>query len=85
MDGLKYSDSFKVVVSIEVLREKESLTRIATKYKLEPFLIKRWKIEFIDLVETVLKSKNLEINHLKHQLNYQSSQHLRYNISKLEF
>lgn len=68
MNELTYSDNFKINIAIEVLKERQSLVTIAKKYNLEPFLIKRWKIMFIDLVENTLKSKNSEINYLKKEL-----------------
>lgn len=55
MDGLLYSDSFKLHIAIEILKEK-------------PFLIKGWKMQFIELVENILEMKNLEIKYLKNQL-----------------
>lgn len=75
MDGLVYSDNFKLNIAMEVLKEKQSLVVIAKKYNLEPFLVKRWKFMFVDLVENTLKSKNSEIKYLKNQL----SKHTNYN------
>ena len=71
MDGLVYSDSFKLGIAIDILKENQSLVKIANKYNLEPFLIKRWKLQFIELVESTIRSKNLEIKYLKNQLNKQ--------------
>jgi hypothetical protein len=58
---------------MEVLNEKQSLVEIAKKYNLEPFLVKRWKLMFIDLVINTLESKNSEIKYLKNQLNVQTN------------
>jgi transposase-like protein len=71
VDGLIYSDNYKLSIVIEVLKENESIVKIANKHNLKPFLIKKWKLEFIDLVESTIKRKNSEITHLKNQLDKQ--------------
>jgi transposase-like protein len=79
MDVLMYSDNFKMNIAMEVLREEQSLVAIAKKYNLEPFLVRRWKFMFIDLVENTLKSKNSEINYLKNELNKHTNYDNYYN------
>ena len=65
MDGLVYTPEFKSKVVIEVLREKQPLLKIAKKYDIQPFLIRRWTLQFIDIVKETLNSKDSEIEYIK--------------------
>ena len=44
----KYDASFKAKVTIEAIRERETLSELAAKYEVSPVMISRWKKEFID-------------------------------------
>lgn len=54
---LDYTDEFKYKVVLEVLEEKISLVKIATKYRIEPFLIRRWQLRFVDIMKKHLQKK----------------------------
>ena len=39
----KHSDSFKAKVSLECLKEKQTIEEISVKYELHPSVVKNWK------------------------------------------
>jgi transposase len=56
-----YSEDFKAKVSLELLKEKQTIEEIAHKYELHPSVVKAWKkhaIENLKLVFTTGKSKS---------------------------
>jgi putative transposase len=65
---LGYTADFKTKIVIEVLREKISIVKLAKKYNIEPFLIRKWKLQFIDIVDESLRKKDSEIELLKQKL-----------------
>ncbi len=67
-----YTNDFKTKIAIEILREETSIAKIAKKYNIEPFLIRKWKIQFIDIIDENLKNKSHEIKLLKQKLKSQS-------------
>lgn len=42
-----YTSEFKAMVVLALLREESTLTQVASKYQLNPQMIRQWKIEFI--------------------------------------
>jgi putative transposase len=42
-----YTAEFKTKVVLEILTEKETVNRIATKYNVSPVVLSRWKNEFL--------------------------------------
>ena len=45
-------------MSIEVLKERETLADLSTRYELHPTVISKWKQEFIELSSSVFESKS---------------------------
>lgn len=43
----KYDAQFKAKVSLEAIKERETLNELAVKYEVSPIMISRWKKEFI--------------------------------------
>ena len=44
----KYDAMFKAKVSLEAIKERETLNELAVKYEVSPVMISRWKKEFIE-------------------------------------
>lgn len=44
----KYDAKFKAKVSLEAIRERETLNELTAKYGVSPVMISRWKKEFIE-------------------------------------
>lgn len=44
----KYDAKFKAKVSLEAIKERETLNEFAVKYEVSPIMISRWKKEFIE-------------------------------------
>ena len=53
MKRRKFTAKFKTTVALAALKEQESLTDLAQKYKLAPTQISKWKKEFLSGAETV--------------------------------
>ena len=54
----RYDPAFKAKVVLEVLKEEETLTEIASRYEVHPNQITRWKKEFIEKAPEVFKKKS---------------------------
>lgn len=53
----KFSAAFKAQVSIEALRERESLAELARKFEVHPNMISKWKQEFVTRSEEIFETK----------------------------
>jgi transposase-like protein len=53
----KFSAEFKAQVSLDAVRERETLAELAKKYELSPVVISRWKREFIGNSKAAFESK----------------------------
>jgi transposase-like protein len=53
----KFTSAFKAKVSIEALKERETLSDLSLRYELHPSVISKWKQEFIDLSVLVFENK----------------------------
>ena len=56
----KFSSVFKAKVSIEALKERETLADLSARYELHPTLISKWKQEFLDLSSLVFEKKQAD-------------------------
>ena len=56
MKRRKFTSKFKTKVVLEALKESQTLNEIATKYKLAPTQISKWKKDFLLNAETVFSS-----------------------------
>jgi transposase-like protein len=54
----KFSGAFKAKVSIEAIRERETLAQLAKRYEVHPNMISKWKQEFIDGAAGVFDKKS---------------------------
>ena len=52
-----YNNDFKVRVILEVLREEQTISQIASKYDLHPTQINRWKKIIMEGIPTLLTDK----------------------------
>lgn len=53
MKRRKFTAKFKTTVALSAIKEHQSLTELAQKYKLAPTQISKWKKEFLSGAETV--------------------------------
>ena len=53
----KFSAEFKARVSLDAVRERETLAELAKKYEVSPVVISRWKKEFIENSRAVFEGK----------------------------
>jgi transposase-like protein len=44
----KFSPAFKAKVTIEALKERESLTELSKRFEVHPTMISKWKQEFLE-------------------------------------
>lgn len=51
-----YSATFKAKVVLEVLQEEQELSAIATKYNLNPNMLRNWKKEFLEKAASVFEA-----------------------------
>lgn len=61
----KFTNAFKTEVVLEVLKEKQTSSELAQRYKLLPTQITSWKKEFLTNVNLVFGSDASEINNDK--------------------
>jgi len=54
----RYEPAFKAKVVLEVLKEEETLTEIASRYEVHPNQITRWKKEFLEKAPEIFKKKS---------------------------
>ena len=58
----KLSAAFKAQVSIEALKERESLAELSKRFDVHPNMISKWKQEFIERSSEIFKTKAPEEN-----------------------
>ena len=51
-----YSPAFKANVVLEVLQEEQELSAIASKYNLNPNMLRNWKKEFLEKASSVFEA-----------------------------
>ena len=51
-----YSPAFKAKVVLEVLQEEQELSAIASKYNLNPNMLRNWKKEFLENASSVFEA-----------------------------
>ena len=56
----KFTSAFKAQVSIDAIRERESLSDLAKKYEVHPNQISKWKQEFLEKSDLVFDSTGTE-------------------------
>jgi transposase-like protein len=54
----RYEPAFKAKVVLEVLKEEETLTEIASRYEVHPNQITRWKKGFLEKAPEIFKKKS---------------------------
>jgi len=60
-----HKPDFKAKVVLEVLREEKPLSEIASKYSINPNLVRRWKTEAVENMAVVFEDSNKEIKALE--------------------
>ena len=58
--GTPYSAEFKKKIVLEVLREENTISEIASRHKLHPNCISTWKVQFLKSCEQVFKNSSAE-------------------------
>lgn len=53
----KFSSAFKAKVSLEAIKERETLAELATRFELHPNQISSWKQEFLSKADQVFDKK----------------------------
>jgi len=56
----QYSAEFKTQVVVEVLREEGTVNEIAARHGINPVMLSRWKVEFLERASDVFKKKPSE-------------------------
>ncbi len=68
----KFGAEFKAKVSLEAMREQQTLAAIATKYKLHQNQVSAWKKEAMESMTTIFhdkRSKDTSIKEAEEQIN----------------
>jgi transposase len=47
----KFTSKFKAMVAVEALKERQSLSELATKFEIHPTQVSAWKREFLERAE----------------------------------
>lgn len=47
----KFTAKFKAMVAVEALKERESLSELATRFEIHPTQVSAWKREFLERAE----------------------------------
>ena len=55
----QYSPEFKLKVVLEVLKEEETVSQIASKYEIVPKNIQNWKKQFLDNAELAFNKEQV--------------------------
>jgi len=58
----KFTAGFKAQVSIEALKERESLAELAKRFEVHPNMISKWKQEFIERSSEIFETAPPELN-----------------------
>ena len=66
----KYDSSFNAKVAIEAIRERETLNELASKYKVTPVMISRWKKEFIENSSAAFESTKRDDSAIEKQMDH---------------
>ena len=53
----KFTAGFKAQVSIEALKERESLAELAKRFEVHPNMISKWKQEFIERSSEIFETE----------------------------
>lgn len=56
----KFSSAFKTKVSLEALKERETLSELAKRFDLHPNQISQWKKEFLSKADSVFANKSTD-------------------------
>ncbi|MEL6502082.1 MAG: transposase [Cyanobacteria bacterium J06623_1] len=54
----KFSSAFKAKVALEAIKERETLSELATRFELHPNQISSWKQEFLSKADQVFDKKS---------------------------
>ena len=54
----KFSGAFKAQVTIEALKERDSLVELSKKFEVHPNMISKWKQEFLDRAAEIFETKS---------------------------
>lgn len=63
----KYPAEFKLKVVLEILREVDTVSAIATKYQLHPVMLSNWKTDFLKRASSVFEKDNRELDKVKRE------------------
>ena len=72
-----YTPSFKAKVVLEVLQEESELNAIATKYDLNPNMIRTWKKEFLEKAPSIFEGSSKAEKEAEEALEKKSNQMLK--------
>lgn len=64
----KFTIAFKTKVSIEALKERETLSELANRFDLHPNQISQWKREFLNNAEKAFDGKDIKNENPQKQL-----------------
>lgn len=56
----KFTSAFKATVSIEALKERESLAELSNRFEVHPNMISKWKKEFLLNASAVFEGKKTD-------------------------
>jgi transposase len=58
----KFTAAFKAKVTLEALKERETLAELAKRFEVHPNMITKWKQEFVERASEIFETERPEVN-----------------------
>lgn len=80
----KFTKAFKIKVAVEALKERETLSELASRFDLHSNQIRQWKGEFLEDAENVFAGKSTKVKDPGQEMAQQYNKELDESIAQIE-